>query len=75
MKKIFKSILIILVVLVIAVVSLAIWQRKNIEGVVTGITNTTEEIERRRNDNQAQLVEDVSASMDVPVREITEEEK
>lgn len=75
MKKVLKVFLIILVLIAIAIGSIAIWQRKNIQSIMLGVKEESEEIERRRNDNQTKLVEDVNAYMDEPVREMTEEEK
>lgn len=74
-KKFFKIILIVLVVLTVAAGSLAIWQRKNIASIVVGIKETDREIERRRNENQSQLVSEVSSQLENPLRDMTEEEK
>ena len=75
MKKTLKIILIVFVVLSFAVGGLAIWQWKNIEGIIIGVSEDSAEIERRRSDNQTKLAQDVSAYMDEPLREMTEEEK
>ena len=75
MKKTLKIILVVFVVLSFAVGGLAIWQWKNIEGIIIGVSEDSAEIERRRSDNQTQLVQDVSAYMDEPLREMTQEEK
>lgn len=75
MKKVLKILLIILVLLAIAAGSVAIWQRKNIQSIMLGVKEGSTEIEKRRNDNQANLVDDVNTYMDEPVREMTEEEK
>lgn len=75
MKKVLKILLIILVLLAIAAGSIAIWQRKNIQSIMLGVKEESTEIEKRRNDNQNKLVEDVNTYMDEPVREMTEKEK
>lgn len=75
MKKVLKILLIILVLLAVAAGSVAIWQRKNIQSIMLGVKEESKEIEKRRNDNQTNLVEDVNTYMDEPVREMTEEEK
>lgn len=75
MKKVLKILLIILVLLAIAAGSVAIWQRKNIQSIVLGVKEESIEIEKKRNDNQTNLVDDVNTYMDEPVREMTEEEK
>lgn len=75
MKKVLKILLIILVLLAIAAGSVAIWQRKNIQSIMLGVKEESIEIEKKRNDNQTNLVDDVNTYMDEPVREMTEEEK
>lgn len=75
MKKWIKISLIILFVLVIIVSSLAIWQWKNIKSIYMGINESTDEISKRRNDNQKDLVESVNQYLDDGIRELTEEEK
>lgn len=75
MKKALKIILIILLVLIVLLGSLAIWQRKNIESIMFGIKESSEEIEKRRNDNQMELIGELNSEMDTPLRELTEEEK
>lgn len=75
MKKIFKILLVFLIVFVLCIGSLAIWQRKNIESIITGITQTEEEIIQRRDKNQEKLVSEVNTFLDEGLREPTEEEK
>lgn len=75
MKKSLKVILIVLIVISVAVGAVAIWQRKNIEGVIIGIKESTEEIEKKRDDNHAKLAEDVDSFLQKPLRKPTEEEK
>lgn len=75
MKKIFKIILVFFIVIVLCVGSLAIWQRKNIESILTGITQTEEEITKRRDKNQEELVAEVNTFLDEGLREPTEEEQ
>ena len=74
-KKIFKILLVFLIVFVLCIGSLAIWQRKNIESIITGITQTEEEIIQRRDKNQEKLVSEVNTFLDEGLREPTEEEK
>ena len=61
--------------MVIAIVGVSLWQRENIKSILVGIYEETDEIERRRNENQTTLVQEINDYMDVPVREFTEEEK
>ena len=75
MKKVLKVLLIIVILLAIAAGIAAVWQWKNIESIVIGVKEETVEIEKRRNENQTKLVDDVITYMDEPVREMTEEEK
>lgn len=75
MKKILKVILVALIILMIAAGGLAVWQWNNIQSIIVGVSEESAEIERRRNDNQTKLVEDVSTFMEEPLREMTEEEK
>ncbi len=75
MKKILKILLVFLIVFVLCIGSLAIWQRKNIESIITGITQTEEEITQRRDKNQEELVSQVNTFLDEGLREPTEEEK
>lgn len=75
MKKALKTVLIVLLILIIATGALAVWQWKNIEGVLIGVSQNSEEIKKRRDDNQASLVGDVNSYMDTPLRELTEEEQ
>lgn len=75
MKKIFKILLVFLLVFVLCIGSLAIWQRKNIESIITGVTQTEEEIIQRRDQNQEKLVSEVNTFLDEGLREPTEEEK
>lgn len=75
MKKTIKIILIIFIVLSVSVGTLAIWQWKNIQSIILGVSENSEQIEKRRNDNQTKLAQDVSTYMDEPLREMSEEEK
>ena len=75
MKKTFKILLVFLLVFVLCIGSLAIWQRKNIESIITGVTQTEEEIIQRRDQNQEKLVSEVNTFLDEGLREPTEEEK
>ena len=75
MKKLIKVFLIVLIVLSVAVGALALWQRKNIEGVLIGIRETSEEIEKRREENQSKLVGEIDSYIETTLREITPEEQ
>lgn len=75
MKKVLKVLLIVLILLAIALGTLAIWQWKNIESIMLGIKEESTEIEKKRNENQIKLVDDVNTYLDEPLREITEEER
>lgn len=75
MKRARKIILITLLILVIAVGAVAVWQRKNIEGVYIGINSTSEEIKQRRDSNQTSLVKEIDSVLQEPLREPTQEEK
>lgn len=74
MKKILKTLLVIILILVIALVGILLWQRKNIESILMGVSQNSEQIEKKRNENQETLVGDVNDYMDTPAREMTEEE-
>ena len=75
MKRAIKITLSILIVLVLIASAAVLWQWKNIKGIVIGVSENQEEIKKRREDNQANLVEDVNTLLDEPLREFTEEEK
>ncbi len=74
MKKILKTLLVIILIFVIAVAGILLWQRKNIESILMGVSQSSEQIEQKRNENQETLVGDVNDYMDTPAREMTEEE-
>ena len=75
MKKVLKIFLVIVIVLAIAVGSVAIWQWDNIQSIMLGLREDPEEIEKLREENLENLVQDLNNTMDVPLREMTEEEK
>lgn len=75
MKKMFKIVFVFLLVIVVCIGSLAIWQRKNIESILTGLSETAEEITKQRDENQTQLVEEVNTYLDDALREPTAEEQ
>lgn len=75
MKKALKNLFIIVIALSLVAGGLAIWQRKNIESILIGLREETAQIDKRRNDNQANLVDDMNSYLDNPLREMTEEEK
>ncbi len=75
MKKLIKVFLIVMIVLSVAVGAVALWQRKNIEGVLIGIRETSEEIEKRRDENQSKLVGEIDSYIETTIRELTPEEQ
>ena len=75
MKKLIKVFLIVLIVLSVAVGAVALWQRKNIEGILIGIRETSEEIEKRRDENQSNLVKEIDSYIETTLRELTPEEQ
>ncbi len=74
MKKVLKTLMAIILILVIVVAGLLLWQWKNIESILMGVSQNSEEIEQKRNENQETLVGDINDYMDNPAREMTEEE-
>lgn len=74
MKKILKFLLVIILAFIIAVVGLLLWQWKNVESILMGVSQNSEQIEQKRNENQETLVGDINDYMDTPAREMTEEE-
>lgn len=74
MKKLLKTLLVIFLVFIIAVAGLLLWQWKNIESILMGVSQNSEQIEKKRNENQESLVGDVNNYMDIPARKMTEEE-
>lgn len=74
MKKILKILLVIILAFIIAVVGLLLWQWKNVESILMGVSQNSEQIEQKRNENQETLVGDINDYMDTPAREMTEEE-
>lgn len=75
MKKALKVLLIVFLLLAIVLGAVFLWQWKNIESIMLGVKEESIEIEKRRNENQIKLVDDVNNYMDEPIREMTEEEK
>ena len=75
MKKTLKVTGFVFLVLVLVVTSFSVWQWENIKSIYLGITQSAEEIDNRRIENQKTLITDLNEYMDVPVREMTEEEK
>ncbi len=75
LKKTFKILLTIFLIFAIVAGAVMVWQWKNIKSITLGVRENSEQIERRRNENQEKLVEDVNVFMDTPLRGITEEEK
>ena len=74
MKKFLKTLLVIILILVIVLAGILLWQRKNIESILMGVSQNSEQIEQKRNENQETLVGDVNDYMDTPAREMTDEE-
>ncbi len=75
LKKVLKILLIIFIILAVILGSVAIWQWKNIQSIMLGLRSDSGEIQKLRDENQEKLVEDVNSIMDVPLREMTKEEK
>lgn len=75
MKKIFKILLIVFLVICVLVACLAIWQRKNIAMLYTAVTNESEEITKKQEENNKVLVDEVNGYLDGELREPTQEEK
>ena len=74
MKKILKILLVIILAFIIAVAGLLLWQWKNVESILMGVSQNSKQIEQKRNENQETLVDNVNDYMDTPAREMTEEE-
>ncbi len=75
MKKGIKVFLVLLCVISIAAASLAVWQWKNIKSIYVGVRESSEEISKRRNDNQKSLAQEINDYLDGEIREMTTEEK
>ncbi len=75
MKKWVKILLIVLIFILIAAAAFSFWQWKNIQSIFVGINETSEEITKRRNENQEELVSDINSYIDSEIREMTDEEK
>ncbi len=75
MKKWKKITLIVLAAIFVVVSLVVIWQWKNIASIYLGIKESSEEITKRRNENQRQLVEKIDEYLDGSVRPLTEDEK
>lgn len=75
MKKGIKIFLVLLCVIFIAAASLAVWQWKNIKSIYVGVSESSEEISKRRNDNQKSLAQEINDYLDGEIREMTTEEK
>ena len=75
MKRLLTVLTVLFFVLAIGVAGVSLWQRENIKSVLVGITEDAVEIERQRKENQSNLVDELNEYMDVPVRELTDEEK
>lgn len=75
MKKVLKIICIIFLVLCVLIACLAIWQRKNISMLYTAVTNESEEITKKQEENNKVLVDEVNGYLDGELREPTQEEK
>lgn len=75
MKKVLKVLLIVFLVICVLVACLAIWQRKNIAMLYTAVTNESEEITKKQEENNKVLVDEVNGYLDGELREPTQEEK
>ena len=75
MKRLLKVLTVLFLILAIGVAGVSLWQRENIKSILVGITENAAEIERQRNENQSNLVDELNEYMDVPVRELTDEEQ
>ena len=75
MKKALKRFLAVLIILALVLGGIVIWQWKNIESIIIGIREESEQIDKRRENNQKELVEEVNSFLDNPLRDITEEEQ
>ncbi len=75
MKKILITLTVLSVMFVSSITFLAIWQEENIKSILMGVMENADEIDYQRNENQINMVNDVNTYMDIPVREMTEEEK
>lgn len=74
MKKVLKTLMAIILVFIIVIAGLLLWQWKNIESILMGVSHNSEQIEQKRNENQETLVGDINNYMDIPARDMTEEE-
>lgn len=75
MKKWIKVTLIVLASILAVVSLLVIWQWNNIKSIYIGLNSSSEEISRRRVENQIKMVEEIDEYLDTDVRELTAEEK
>lgn len=75
MKRLLKVLTVLFLVLAIGIAGISLWQYENIKSIMVGLVENSEEIERQRNENQENLVNEINEYMDVPVRELTDEEK
>ena len=75
MRKTLKILLVILIAISLIAGGLAIWQRKNIESILIGLREDSTQIDKRRNDNQTNLVDDMNTYLDSPLRDMTQDEK
>ncbi len=75
MKKVLKTILIIFLVIFVLIAGIAIWQWKNIDSIVLGVTEDIENIENKRNEADLKLADNLNDFLDNDLREPTKEEK
>jgi len=74
-KKIFKVFLAVLMALCVLVAVVVFVQWDNINAVISGIKETSEEITKKREENNKELVDKVNEYMEKELREPTKEEK
>ena len=75
MKKAKNIIMIIILVVVLTIGVAAIWQRKNIAGIMQGLTMDINEIENKKTQNDKNLVDEVNSVLDNGLRMPTDEEQ
>ena len=75
MKKWVKVTLIVLASILAVVSLVVVWQWNNIKSIYIGLNESSEEIARRRVENQIEMVEKIDEYLDTDVRELTSEEK
>ena len=75
MKKVAKILFGIILVAIAIAVAIGIWQWRNINSVIQGVRTSSEEIVKKRSENNEKLVGEINVYLDEKLREPTEEEK